>query len=459
MTPMTSALSGLKLASCSLFAVALSGLGATASTAQPDQTHPPMINVSGNLLFGQQQAKMTHLYYRRKATDDGQVIALLFASGPLPVRVLADRQKLLHLAQTGGFLALYAEVAEAGTLGQSELYHREGAFSGPWTLEPAKRTSRSTEGRIATDEERDFFGQRFSVDLRFKIDGKPAEAWSGSPVYETKATGLPLGRADGWIERLGKRTELTHAVALEKTDLFGGGGDRSVLLTNQPVSDEMLAAPRGIERALQQAGITVLRVRLNPNGEIESIAMPTDEGHAMTFSSNQWELELSSAPAREIDGAIASRGKINADSEQPSFQVRFHATVKTVGPASPVTAESGTALPKDGGEPGKSYHGFIETLKTAKRIEDLLPLRVAALASELTAMPVEQRRAMLGFLQAQAKTPLAIVGGFMNETQATLWLEGSQDGERMAGRLNVHRENGAWKLGAESYRMGNLSQN
>jgi hypothetical protein len=453
MTAIKSSLFALTFASRSLLAVAFSGIAAIAFAAEPNQTLTPMIHISGNLRFGQQQAKMTHLYFRRKTTDDGHVLALLFASRPLPSRALDDRQKLLQLAQKGEFLGLYAEVAEAGVLRQSEVYHDAGAFSGPWTLKRSN-SSTSTEGRIATNEEGDFFGKRFSVDVKFKVDGTPAEKWSGSPILETKATGLPLGRADGWIERLGKRTELTHAVALEKTDLFGEGGDRSLLLTNQPVPDQMLAAPRGVERELQKTGIAVLRVRMSNSGEIESITAPTDDGQAMTFSSNQWELELSSAPAKELDGSMASPGKTNSDSEHPSFQIRFHAGIKMVGPAAPVTAESGIPLPKDGGEPGKSYRGFIQALKTAKAIEDLLPLRVAALAGELTAMPAEQRRAMLGFLQAQARTPLEIVGGFANETQATLWLAGSQDGERMAGRLNVHHENGAWKLGAESYRMG-----
>ena len=55
-------------------------------------------------------------------------------------------------------------------------------------------------------------------------------------------------------------------------------------------------------------------------------------------------------------------------------------------------------------------------------------------------------------LQEEAKTHFKVVGGFANDNQATLWLEGKQDGDRIEGRINLHRENGAWKLGMESSR-------
>ena len=156
---------------------------------------------------------------------------------------------------------------------------------------------------------------------------------------------------------------------------------------------------------------------------------------------------------------MESSRESRAMSEHPAFHVRFRAAMKTVGPTAPVTAESGRPLPADGGDAGKSYHAFLQALKSARSIEELIPLRSTAHAGKLESVPPEHRERMLAFLKEQAQIPLQIVGGFGHETQATLWLEGRQDGSRMAGRVNVHRENGAWKLGAEAYRIGNFSEN
>jgi hypothetical protein len=418
-----------------------------------------MNHVSGTLRFGPQKAQMTHLYSRQKANDDGAVLALMFSNVPLPLRMLDDRQKLMQLAHKGEFLGLYAELTADGTLQQSELVHGDGALFGSWQFEAPKGKATTHEGRIATDGESDFFGKAVVVDLNFKVAGTPTADWSGSPLYELTPSGLPLGGVDGWMERAGKRTALTHAMVLVQTNLFAPAGDQSVLLTTQPVTDEMLTARMGPEQALNAAGATVLRVRVDPKGEIQSITAPTEDGRVMTFSSNQWDAELSSPAPGELEGRLESSRESRTMSEHPAFQVRFRATMKTVGPAAPVTAESGKSLPAGGGEPGKSYHAFLEALKSAGSLEELIPLRSMAHAAKLESVPPQHRPRMLSFLREQAQTPLQIVGGFGHETQATLWLEGRKDGERMAGRVNVHRENGVWKLGAEAYRIGNVSEN
>jgi hypothetical protein len=139
--------------------------------------------------------------------------------------------------------------------------------------------------------------------------------------------------------------------------------------------------------------------------------------------------------------------------EFPRFDVRFHAPTRNIGAAAPVTAENGKPLPKDGGDPGKAYLDFNKALKNAKSVEELVPLRIASMAKMINEVPAEHRGEMLKFLQQQADVPVKIVGGFANDQQATLWTESEQDGSRMEGRVNVHREGGMWKLGMESFRI------
>jgi hypothetical protein len=214
----------------------------------------------------------------------------------------------------------------------------------------------------------------------------------------------------------------------------------------------MLAAPTGPEQPLQQAGLTVLRVRIDANGEVRSVTAPADEGQMETFSSSQWTLELARTVETELDGTLQSE-ESGLGSEYPRLQLRFHAAMKKSGPPAPVTPETGSPLPKDGGEPGKAYRNFAQAVKNARSIEELLPLRIDGVADELATVPVGERAAFLKFIKNQSAKPLKIVGGFGNEKQATLWLEGRERGELIRGRVNVHRVDGVWKLGAESYRI------
>jgi hypothetical protein len=400
---------------------------------------------------------MTHLYLQRKTTDEGEVLALVFSNEPLPERALDDRQKLTQLAKKRAFLGLTAEIDASGEMKRTELLHDDGNFSGSWRFEPPTGKQTNTAGRIFIEEPREFFGKPYFVDVNFKTESAKANAWSGSPFLQTKATGLAVGQAGGWMERKGKKTEFPHVIALNKTDLFGDSGERSLLLSVKLVPDETLAEPVGLEQRLHREGIEFLRVGIDGKGEVQSVMAPTEEG-SMSFSSNQWNLELVKKTASAIEGYLETLEESKEASEYPRFKIKFHAAIRKVGADEPVTAETGKPVAKDGGEPGKAYRDFAKALKNAKTIEELLPLRIAAMAKQLTSVPESHRSAMLGFLKQQAGEPLKIVGGFENEKQATLWVAGKQSGESVVGRVNVHREAGVWKLGMESFRMGNLAE-
>lgn len=436
-------------------AVALLAPLVVAADSNP-QNPPTMPTVSGTVHFGSQKAKMTHLYSRRKKTDEGEMLALLFSSHPLPERVLDDRQKLQQLSRKEAFLGLYAEIDASG-MQQSEVLYNEGTFSGSWRFEAPEGKETTTAGRIGMDEEREFFGKPYKVDVSFKLAGKVNGAWGGSPFFQTPRTGLALGRAEGTMERRGKKTDFSQAIALKETGLFGESGERSVLLTTKPVTEDMFKGSRGPEQALQQAGIAYLRVTFDDKGEVQTIMAPTEEG-STSFSSNQWDLVLVSSAGAEIEGYLETVSAPDPDSEYPHFKFKFHAPMRKIGPAEPVTEKNGKPLPKDGGEPGKAYVNFAKALANAKTIEELLPLRITAMGEQLNSVPPGERSAVLGFLKGQAKTPFNVVGGFGNDQQATLWVAGKEYGETVAGRINVHREDGVWKLGAESFRVGKLAE-
>lgn len=445
----------------SLFALlpAVTHASTAASNDTAHSTIDTMKLASGTLHFDNQKESVGFGYYRLKESDNGPVVVVLLSSHALPLRALNDRQKLTSLARKGAFLGLGAEIDAEGNLQQSELYYDDGAFSGPWKYEPTKGKSAGPAGKIATEGAGEFFGRAYEVNVTFKFATKPTADWQGSPFYQPSPTGLPSGTAAGWMERKGKKTTFTHAVVLQETNLFGDSGERSILLTTAPVTDAMLSERRGPEQALVTAGHPFLRATVDAQGDVQSVMYPVDGDNVMTLSSTQFEAEFSKVTPQVLEGTIAALDERDAQSEFPRFEARFHGPVRVFGSAAPVTKENGEALPKDGGAPGQAVRDFNKVLKNAKTVEELLPYRIPALVEQVKSVPPERRSAMLAFLKEQGANPPKIVGGFANAQQATLWLEGKQDGEPMIGRVNVHLIDGVWKLGAESYRIGNTVAN
>jgi len=412
-----------------------------------------MLKVSGTVRFGEQKARMTHLYFRRTQTDEGPELALIFSDHPLPVRALDDRQKLADLARNRVFVGLGVQIDREGRVHSSDLFHDDGCFSGPWDFEPAAGNKANTAGRIATGEEREFFGTPYLVDVAFNAGAVVDDTWRGSPFYQTKPSGLATGRADGWMERQGRKTKLTHSLAVGEIDLFGESKERKLFLTAAPISDEMLTAPNGLEQALYKAGVGFMRIGLDAQNEVQSVMIPSSEGEPVNYTSNQWLIEFADGPTTDLDGRASNKGDQDTTGDFPRFAVNFHAVTRMIGSAVAVTGDNGKALPKDGGEPGKAFRNFHTALRKAKSLDELIPLRTAAMAAMIKDLPSDQRAPMLEFLQQEAQTSYTIVGGFANDTQATLWLEGKAGTERIDGRVNVHREDGSWKLGQEVFRI------
>jgi hypothetical protein len=407
---------------------------------------------SGIVHFGQQKAEMSHLYYKRKDTDDGPVLALVFSDHALPLRALDDQQKLVTLARKRGLVGLYLELDDKGSVHHTELLHDDGAFSGSWTFKPKDSKKPVLAGRIGTEGEKTFFDNLYNVDVTYELAQSPDQSWRGSPFYEAKATGLPLGQAKGAMELHGKKTELFHAVAVKETDLFGESGEQKLFFTTAPIPAEVLNGAMGLESGLQKAGSVYLRLTIDDRGEIQSVMLPGEDGASVSFSSTEWSLELTPASGSDVDGHAELARSADGNPDFPQFDLRFHAPTKKVGAAEPVTAENGKSLPNDGGEPGRAYRAFGEALKKAKTIDELLPLRLASLNALLNDIPAEHRSSILEMFKQQGAVPTKIVGGFANDTQATLWTESIQGTETVEGRVNLQRESGGWKLGQEAFR-------
>ena len=124
-----------------------------------------------------------------------------------------------------------------------------------------------------------------------------------------------------------------------------------------------------------------------------------------------------------------------------------------VADASVTTLSGGQPLPADGGAPGKAYLQALEKIRGAKNFAELVEVWqsiataefAANMKSELTALPAEQQ----DFIFRKFRPPdnLRIVSGLIKDSKATLRIAGTNGANKYSEVVNMHLENGQWKVG------------
>src|SRR5688572_20176234 len=126
----------------------------------------------------------------------------------------------------------------------------------------------------------------------------------------------------------------------------------------------------------------------------------------------------------------------------------------------PVTAsEGGEQLPADGGDPTKAYLAAMERMKGVKNFDEgistwsSLVTKDAAerIKKDLQSVTAEQRQLLVDVF-APLENP-KLTGGLIKDDKATLRFSGAAKGENAEEVVNMHLEDGQWKIGRREIRV------
>ena len=130
------------------------------------------------------------------------------------------------------------------------------------------------------------------------------------------------------------------------------------------------------------------------------------------------------------------------------------------GSDGPVSASEGAEqLPADGGDPTKAYLAAMARLKGVKNLDEAISTwssvvtREAAerLKKDVFSVTQEQRQ-----LIVDAFAPLdgaKLTGGLIKDNKATLRFSGTSKGDIAEEAVNMHLEDGQWKIGRREIRV------
>ena len=195
---------------------------------------------------------------------------------------------------------------------------------------------------------------------------------------------------------------------------------------------------------------------------VRELEKPDDDSSALVVA--ETNLLLTKFDDRIIDGRIFNDGALIESERASGLDMSFNAAIIKSDPVDgPVTASNGQPLPAGGGAAGAAYLAYINAVSMTKNFKELKQLMEASQSAKLSeevkrslaTVPAEREQETFGVYKSVLTTRNArVVGGFVRGDKATLSITGMEDGKKVIARFNMHLENGQWKVGMGSTRVG-----
>lgn len=336
----------------------------------------------------------------------------------------------------------------------------------PFELEIKSFSPDTVQGHIKV------FGTTGSeADINFTVKLQP-DGWTGGVFYRQPPTKLEPGRASGQIEIDGKSIKLNYVYArLLDYDFFDEGNNTLKLwFTEQPVEEAALGedTPKNFVAMKRGRNGFVLLYSTTPARDPgESVVWRVEQISDQTTNFSLLDLRdlKDSIPGTEsdyakfddqtIEGRLYTTSPVERFEHTYKIDVLFNATIVQPNAANaPVTTRNGgQPLPADGGAPGKAYLQALEKMRGTKNFAEMVEVwqsiataEIAAkMKSEFAALPAEQQDFIFRNLRPPDNPRL--VSGLIKDNKATLRIAGSNGVTKYSEVVNMHLENGVWKVG------------
>jgi hypothetical protein len=98
------------------------------------------------------------------------------------------------------------------------------------------------------------------------------------------------------------------------------------------------------------------------------------------------------------------------------------------------------------------YMDYRAAFEKATKVEDVIPFMSAEVRKQIEATPAAERPEMFQMIKMMNVTGVKVTREQITSTGATLTAEGTDsDKKKSTGTVQILKENGAWKLGQESW--------
>jgi hypothetical protein len=278
-----------------------------------------------------------------------------------------------------------------------------------------------------------------------------SNAQSNSAASKTASNEPVVNWAEGNLIIDDKTYKLNHAYATMESDPFNENEYKiRVLLSEQPLGQDILEDHTALMNLQKDPKNHGLEIDIDEQRKVTWIGL---WGLAQV-SGSEYPFEPVVFNERMIEGRLFTAKAETVFDKKWQFDAKFKSSVRVDPNTSFVTASTGKPLAADGGEPGKAYLDYQTAIRSAKSSGELDKFYSKPLLKDRTADP-ELKELAWEMEKESVLQDIKIAGGFIDGEKATLSIEGKREGEpNLRGKVNLHLEEGQWKIGAQAFRSG-----
>jgi hypothetical protein len=261
-------------------------------------------------------------------------------------------------------------------------------------------------------------------------------------------TALKSGQASGTITVDGQAAELAYAYALVQPGKFKKEElDTILLLTAEPIDAEALQAAPELRTSLTKGAALLFVISGNDWYTGEVVRHPAlGAADLQATGASRSDFKPGKRSKQSLSGTIATSAPREWAGHTYESKVRFKAKLRQAKAEPPLPdGLTGTALPADGGEPGRDYRASLAAIRSCD---------VAAIKAYLVeASELSDEEWKEGCELAAAMLPREIVLdlGFVRGDLAALYVHGDEeDGTRRWGTVRMAQQGGRWR-GSETW--------
>lgn len=252
-----------------------------------------------------------------------------------------------------------------------------------------------------------------------------------------RAGGDVAGTVSGKVVVNGSEVALPYVYAIELGEGFYDPADPAwkLVFVSQPVAERDLDGTLWDVSYLELLITETAEFDDEPTLQVygQNLSMP-ELGSDNVSGGTYPELELETAGPQRLAGRVYHTETQKVFDDSISYDLSFDV------PLSDPNAPIGELLPEGGGEPGAAYLAWVEAVHSGDldRLRAIVPPEMAEqLADPAAAEQIE-------FLRLMTPTDVTILGGSSDGQTALLQVEGTMDGERVTGEIELQKMGDLW---------------
>ncbi|MBK5260696.1 MAG: hypothetical protein JJE51_13990 [Thermoanaerobaculia bacterium] len=421
----------------------------------------------GTVTINRKPVKLKYAFAKKeKDFDEKDRWVVVLTDRVVSRSVLGDEQRLKKAVENGEVVAAVLKFDEAKALEQVEvrskaLQHKSMPLGGTnFKLTGVAFSADAIEGSAATIEDQEFFSDVAAMSAKFRAplgkDGKFGESAAATAELAASRPKIADGGASGTLKLDGATIKLMHSIARTKPNSFDEKKtDVVVLLTNEPVTAEMLLDERKMFAAVESGTLRGLKVTIDSDEKPYHLQMLDPKASFQLSGSGFWNFDAYDFSDQHVTAKFyTTEMQEFMDKHKYSYDVTFAVPVLAIKAPEELTidASTGTKLPSGGGDAGKAYIAFDKASRAGNFNE---MKKYASKTREMPDVSPAELKEMVEMMKAMRPAKVKVTGGFVAGDHATLSVD-AEDPEsktKMRGTIEMAREDGGWKVLGETWRQ------